>query len=250
MRTKCAVQCLTTVSARSMAGHLSMQCVAVHTFAVIIVQIVRPAMWKSNRNQQRYNMRHDLITTQLRRRDKLPLVTLGPGPGHFLNFGGEWTSSSRPVYLFIRLTRVFFCQNSVNLFLCIANCCEFECEIAILLRKELFKQMRGFLSESTGLPSITFIFFINIHLHCESSNHCTQLWVLCHDNMRYLSFLTENIPSLDMNAFSRPSSTSEMWTRWKKEVRKTWDLRQSSRKEIKGTKVAWILQNSRTTTLF
>lgn len=50
------------------------------------------------------------------------------------------------------MTRVFFCQNSVNLFLCIANCCEFECEIAILLRKELFKQMRFFLSESTGLP--------------------------------------------------------------------------------------------------
>ena len=38
-----------------------------NTFAVNIVQIVRPAMWKSNRNQQRYNigdMRYDHHSTE------------------------------------------------------------------------------------------------------------------------------------------------------------------------------------------
>ena len=94
------VQCL-TVSARWQ--DICLSSLWKYTFAVNIVQIVGPAIWKSNINQQRYNtgdMSHDhrhrpLNGGAVTNCREWPWA----GFGHFLDFGGEF--SPRPVYFLL-----------------------------------------------------------------------------------------------------------------------------------------------------
>ena len=104
-----------------------------YTFAVNIVQIVGPSHLKIQYKPTTIQHEPSSPTSHWRRRDKLAGLTLGlvwPFPELWRRILSLCTS-----YFFSRLTRVFFCQNSVNLFLCIVNCCELNVKLQFCCEK-------------------------------------------------------------------------------------------------------------------